>query len=217
MTDDPVNKLVQTLAADVRPVTPLKPPARRALTTLGLLVLAGLASILLFADRAAFFSHHRGDEAQLGLGMAAMFATGAAAVTAAFFAAVPGRSWLWLTAPLPPLVIWLLLGGAQLRALLAQGDARWDLGKSLHCFLFVLGAGLAAAALFAWRLRRAAPLEGLAVATLAGLGAAAFAAFLLNFFHPFAFTPVDLAVHAAAVLLVIALVASLRRFVFETA
>lgn len=211
-----MNQLVETLAADIRPVAPLKPPGRRALATLGLLALAGLAAVLLFSQSGPFGKDAE-DEARHALGMAAMLATAVAAVTAAFFAAVPGRSWLWLVAPLLPLVAWMLLGIAQLGALLGREDVRWAFGDSLHCFLFVTGAGTVTAALLAWRLRRATPLEALAVSSLAGLGAAAFAAFLLNFFHPFAATPVDLAVHAVAVLLVVVLTGSLRRFALNPA
>jgi hypothetical protein len=189
----------------------LKPPGRRAFTTLALLALAAFVAILLFSDPAAYLSHYRGAELRLMLGIAAMLATATAAITAAFFAAVPGRSWLWVATPLPPLGLWLLLGINQLRDLVVREGDLWNAGDSLHCFLFILGVGLVTAALLSWRLRRAAPLEALAVATLSGLGAAAFAAFLLNFFHPFPATPIDLAVHAASVLLVVAFSASLRR------
>jgi hypothetical protein len=49
------------------------------------------------------------------------------------------------------------------------------------------------------------------VALLGGLGAAALSALLLQFFHPFALTLVDLAVHFGAVAIVIGLAAVSRR------
>jgi hypothetical protein len=54
-----------------------------------------------------------------------------------------------------------------------------------------------------WLLARARPIEPVPVALTAGLGIAALAAFLLQFFHPFAVTFLDLATHLAAVLLVV--------------
>jgi hypothetical protein len=61
-----------------------------------------------------------------------------------------------------------------------------------------------------WRLSRAAPIDPLPVAALGGLGAAALAAFLLQFFCPSAVTFLDLAVHLAAIAIVIGLTALLR-------
>jgi uncharacterized membrane protein len=49
------------------------------------------------------------------------------------------------------------------------------------------------------------------VALLGGLGTAAMAAFLLQFFHPFAITFIDLAVHLVAILLVVAATGLLNR------
>jgi hypothetical protein len=62
-----------------------------------------------------------------------------------------------------------------------------------------------------WRLSRASPIEPLPVALLGGLGAAALAAFLLQFFHPFAVTFIDLAVHLVSIGLVVGVAALLRR------
>ena len=52
-------------------------------------------------------------------------------------------------------------------------------------------------------LRRACPLQPGLTAAVAGLAAAAAAATLLNFFHPFDAAATDLAVHVFAVALVI--------------
>jgi hypothetical protein len=49
------------------------------------------------------------------------------------------------------------------------------------------------------------------VAVLGGLGTAAIAAFLLLFFHDTAVTFIDLAMHLAAILLVVGAAALLRR------
>jgi hypothetical protein len=62
-----------------------------------------------------------------------------------------------------------------------------------------------------WLLARARPLDPLPVALLGGLGTAALAAFLLQFYHPFAVTFVDLAIHLFAVLMVVAVAGLLNR------
>ena len=53
-------------------------------------------------------------------------------------------------------------------------------------------------------LRKARPLAPARVAALGGLGVAALAAFLLQFFHPFDVTFMDLSVHLVAIGLVTA-------------
>ena len=60
-------------------------------------------------------------------------------------------------------------------------------------------------------LRRARPLNPIPVAILGTLGVAASAAFLLEFFHPYDVTAIDLALHLAAVAAVILLGTALRR------
>jgi uncharacterized membrane protein len=65
-------------------------------------------------------------------------------------------------------------------------------------------------------LSRAAPIDPLPVALLGGLGVAAIAAFLLQFFHPFAVTFVDLGIHLIAILLVVAVTGLLQRRAMPT-
>ena len=62
-----------------------------------------------------------------------------------------------------------------------------------------------------WLLSRARPIDPAPVALLGGLGAAALAAFLLQFFHPFQVTFIDLAFHLLAVTIVIGGAALVRR------
>ena len=72
------------------------------------------------------------------------------------------------------------------------------------CFGFILGTGLPLGASLLLMLRRARPLAPGAVAATGGLGAAALAAVLLHFFHPFDITVLDLGMHALAVAIVVA-------------
>ena len=62
-----------------------------------------------------------------------------------------------------------------------------------------------------WFLGRARSIAPLPVALLGGLGAAALAALLLQFFHPFGLTAIDLPIHFAAVLALVGLSALARR------
>jgi hypothetical protein len=136
--------------------------------------------------------------------MAAMLTTGVLAVTAAFFLAVPGRSRFWILLPLPPFSAWLLLSGLGCyEQLLRSGASGWELGESFHCLLFIVGTSILIGGPVAWRLSKARPIHPLPVAVAAGLGTAAFGAFLLQFFHPFAVTFLDLALHLTGILLVI--------------
>jgi hypothetical protein len=81
----------------------------------------------------------------------------------------------------------------------------------MDCLIFIVGAGILVGAPLLWRLSRARPIDPLPVALLGGLGAAAFAALLLQFFHPFAVTAIDLGLHFTAVLIVLALASLTRR------
>jgi hypothetical protein len=80
------------------------------------------------------------------------------------------------------------------------------LGESSDCFVFIVGLGLPLSAALLWALRRARPIAPVPVAVLGGLGAASLAAFLLQFFHPFEISFMDLALHAFAVALVVGIV-----------
>lgn len=207
MSRPDVDTLIDALAGDARPVRPLRAPAFRALATLAVVLAAGIAAILALADLGRLRDLHAGRESLSALELAASLATGVAAVAAAFFAAVPGRSRHWRWAPLPPLAAWLLLSGVGcLGAGASQGE-----GDSSHCLLFILGVSAVLGPLLASRLARAAPIDPLPVALLGGLGTAALSASVLAFFHPFRVTALDLGVHVLAILLVIALAALLGR------
>jgi len=60
-------------------------------------------------------------------------------------------------------------------------------------------------------LRRAVPLDPLAVLAVGGLGVAALSAVVLQFFHPFDTTIIDLVLHMVAVLTVVAVMTTLGR------
>ncbi len=212
MTNRPTDQLIDLLSSNVKPVAPLPPPLARAGVTLAAMaLLSGLAFVLLHESN-PLQSRGPGGEGLVWFEMLAMLATGILAVTGAFFMAIPGRSRYWLGAPLVPFAAWLLLSGAGCyRDLVRAGPAGWQLGHSMDCLIFIVGASLLLGAPLVWRLSRAAPIDPLPVAALGGLGTAALAAFLLQFFHPFAVTFIDLAVHIASIIIVIGLTALLKR------
>jgi hypothetical protein len=80
----------------------------------------------------------------------------------------------------------------------------FPLGESTQCFRFIVSIGVPLGVTLLPSLRRANPLESLRVAAVGGLGVAAIAACLLQFFHPFDVTFLDLSVDAVAVMLAVA-------------
>jgi hypothetical protein len=196
-------ELIAALAQGARPVKRLRPPARRAAAWLVLLVGLGLAWIALKADLGDFV--RRTGSLQAGLAWAASLATGLVATVAAAHLALPDRSRRWALAPLPFLALWVGLSGLRCIGLAPHPD-----GDSAACFRFVLVAGLPATAFLVWRLRRAHPMDGALVAAVGALGAAGLSATVLQFFHPFAITWLDLGVHlgAAAILVAAGVLAS---------
>lgn len=212
MTRPATYDLIAALAREAEPVTPLPSPLRRGLATLGAFALAGAALIAARGDMDGLAARYAGRETLMLLEMGAMLATALLGVIGAFFVSIPGRSRLWLYVPLPAFALWIgLTGLGCYQDLLRLGPAGWTWGHGKDCLVFLLSASLLVGAPLLWRLSRARPLDPLPVALLGGLGAAALAAFLLQFFHPAALTALDLLVHVGAVLLVIALAAVSRR------
>ena len=206
------DELIETLAADARPVKPLGPPLRRALMTLAVLLLVGAVAAALAGDVASLRARYAGRESLMLAEMAAMLATAGASVVAAFMLTVPGAARRWLLAPAAPFLAWLALSGLGCYGDFKRlGTSGFEAVHSADCLLFILGAGAFVGAPLLWRLARARPIDPLPVALLGGLGAAALAALLLQFFHPFAVTFADLAIHLAAVLIVVAITALARR------
>lgn len=211
MSGRSTEELISALASEVQPVKPLAPPLKRALATLAMLAALAAAAILLLSDWSLLL-RYRGREDFMLLEMAAMAATGALAVTGAFFLSIPGRSKRWLLAPIVPLAAWLTLSGVGCyHDLIVNGRSGWQLGPSVECLLFIMVTSLVLSLPLVWRVSRARPVDPVPVALLTGLGAAAFSAFLLQFFHPSAVTFLDLAVHLAGILMVVAAMALLNR------
>ena len=197
--------LIERLAADAAPVRPLPPPIRRALTTLAGAITLGGVAILLWGDARPLLARSAGREGMMALEMAAAVATAMLAVTGAFFLSIPGGSRRWLLAPLPAFAAWLGLSGLGCYRDLASSGADGASGShGMDCLVFILTAGALTGIPLLWRLARARPIDPVPVAALGGLGSAALAASVLQFFHPVAVTFLDLAIHFAAVVVLVA-------------
>ena len=196
-------RLIERLAADAGPVRRLPPPAHRA--ALWLLAVAAAAGVAIFGFSDLDVFARRAQDPQLVLDMIATLITGIAAVIAAFELSLPDRAPAWILLPLPPLAAWIATSSyGCYRHWIAFGPDGWELGESTHCFRFILSVSVPLGISLMLLLRRARPLAPVRVAAVGGLGVAAIAACLLQFFHPFDVTLLDLSVHVVAITIVAA-------------
>lgn len=198
--------LIESLASAARPIVRLRPPLLRAGLWLLAIAAVAAAAILLFADLGLFATRTR--NIRWDIEMAGTLLTGIMAVIAAFYLSLPDRPRAWALVPLPFLALWV---GASSYSCYVHwlnfGPDGWTIGESAHCFAFILGASLPLGVALFLLLRRAKPLAPIGVAAVGGLGVAGLAAFILQFFHPFDVTTMDLAIHLVAVGTVVLLAA----------
>jgi hypothetical protein len=207
----PTEDLINQLAESATPVRRLRPPLVRAsLWLLGVLCVA--AAVILAAGALQRFAE-RSLTPGFDTEWAATVLTGMCAVLAAFNLSLPDRSRHWLWLPVPSLLVWLGASGfGCYRSWLVVGaDQSLQLGESARCFLFILAVSVPLAIALSVPLRRSRPLDPMPVLWCAGLGVAALSAAILQFFHPFNITVMDLASHLAAIALVVLLVGGLGR------
>jgi hypothetical protein len=201
--DDSNDRLIDALVADLRPVRPLMPPALRTLIWL-MLVAAVAIGLAMFADVAAMW-RRVGAIPDMWLAVLGSIATMATAAFAAFELSLPDRSRAWALLPLPAAALWVGASGLGcMRASVLPGTHVAGIGETRDCLLFIIGLSVPLSAALIVMLRRAYSLAPRLTAAMAGLASAGAAATLLNFFHPFDAAAADLAVHAVAVLIVVA-------------
>jgi hypothetical protein len=200
---DSNDRLISALAANLRPVRRLPPPALRTVFWL-ILVTAIAAALSTFADRAAMW-HRMTATPDMWLAGLGSIATTATAAFAAFEVSLPDRSRAWALLPLPAAALWVGASGLGcMRAYVLPGTHIAAIGEARDCLLFIIGLSVPLSAVLIVMLRRAYSLAPPLTAAMAGLASAAAAATLLNFFHPFDSAATDLAVHAIAVAIVVA-------------
>jgi hypothetical protein len=198
----PHEGIIRSLAADLKPVRPLPPPPVRALVWLAVVVAAGLG-LAAIADLPAVAARLAAAP-DMWLAAAGAALTMVLAAIAAFELSLPDRNQAWALLPLPSALLWIAASGAGcLRTWLVPDTHAAVLNDSKDCILFILAVSVPLSALLLAMLRRAYPLRPGLAAALAGLACAAAAATLLNLFHPYDASATDLAVHVAAVGLVV--------------
>lgn len=192
-TDD----LVARLAASAVPVRRLAPPMTRALAWLAVVAALSGAAVWKLSDLHVFAE--RASDPRLALELAATLATGVCGVIGAFHLSVPDRPRAWALLPVPFAALWMVLTGLGCWQYWGEpAGSGWRLGESSQCFIFLLGAGVPLSGLLLLALGRARPLEPRLAAGVGLLGVAGLAGFILQFFHPFDITLLDLGAHLAA-------------------
>ena len=196
--------LIDRLVADLRPVRRLRPPGMRWLLWLAAVLLVALA-LASFADLGSV-RHRVMAVPDLWMAVLGSTATAALAALAAFQLSLPDRSRRWVLLPLPALAVWIGASGLGCsRSWLVPGTHEASWAETRDCLAFVVGLSIPLSALTIVMLRRGFSLAPTLTGVMAGLAVASAAATLLNFFHPFDASLDDLAVHAAAVLIVVTL------------
>jgi hypothetical protein len=204
MTDDsPHARLIDSLALELRPIRRLHSPWLRAAVWILLFAIA-IAVLAGFGDLRGL-QHRISMVPDVGWAMLGAGLTAALAAIAAFQSSVPGRAAGWNFLPLPALVLWTASSG--LGCFEAAAD---ELGHPAslrsalrECLPFILLTSLPLLAALFVMLRRGYPPSPPQTAALAGLAAAAGAATLLNFFHPFDVAAIDLLVHGLIVAVIV--------------
>jgi hypothetical protein len=203
-TDD----LIESLAAQLQPVQRMRAPMLRAFAWLAAVMIWASLAVARFADVSMF--SRRLEVPRIALEGVGSLLTAITAVIAAFELSVPGRSGRWAWLPVFPALLWLSASGLGCLqnglGLPAPGSP-----EGLRCFLFIAGVSVPLSIALFWMLRRARPIAPLPVAALGTVGVAATAATVLQFFHPFDITLLDLGFHLAAVGLVVLIGTALRR------
>jgi hypothetical protein len=207
---DGTENLITQLTDGLRPVKRLTPPGRRAALWLGVVALLGAALIFRLSNMQTFL--HRASDPKLALELAGTLLTGILAVIASFQLSLPDRPLRWALLPVPSFALWLGSSGYSCwREWIVQGPTGLHAGEGLSCFIWIVAFGIPLAGSLFLLLRQAHPLAPGPVAAMAGLGVASLAAFLLQFFHPFDVTFIDLGLHLAAVATVVAVARAAAR------
>jgi hypothetical protein len=190
--------LISRLAADLRPVRRVPPPA---VSTLIWLV---AAAAVVGAAVAAFGVRHDLPErlaTSVDLPQAVLAGvTGIAAGFAAFQLALPDRDGRWAWLPVAPALGWIgTLSWGCVQESLTVGVAAFVPGASVPCFVFILGLGLPLSLCGGFLARHAAGFRPTPVAALVGLSAACFASIGLTLVHHLDAAASVLASHGIAV------------------
>lgn len=196
---DPHARLINDLARDLVPVRTLRAPWLRANCWIAVLVTAA-AMLASQGDVVALGDPVVAEPINLGVLLGSAL-TAILAAIAAVESTVPGRAAQWNLLPIPPLVFWIMFSGLGcLGNALGEAAQPASLRVALReCLPFLLMVSLPLFILLMILLRRGFAARPANTATLCGLAAAAGAATLLSFIHPFDLSAIDLLVHGLAI------------------
>jgi hypothetical protein len=199
-----VDQLIDELGTDLRPVKRLHSPAIRALMWLG--IVAGIGVVLAyFADMPAI-AHRLQAEPDMWLAVSGSSLTAILGAIAAFELSVPDRKPVWALLPLPGLLLWIgATGLGCLRTAIIPDAPTASLVEARTCFIVIIGLSVPLSIAIVLMVRRAFSLRPNLTAVTCGIAVAAAAATLLNFAHPYDAGATDIAVHIAAIAIVIGL------------
>lgn len=175
--------LIRSLADNVAPVRPLRPPLLRAAVWLA--VAAVLLAVLtaIHGLRPQFAERMR--DAVFLTGMLASLATGILAAIAAFLISLPDTSRLWLLLPVPPLVLWMANIGYQcLAGWVALPPGAVTVEAASGCLLTLVVTSAPLSLLLLVMLRYAVLIRPVSVALAGSLAVSGITASALSMFHP---------------------------------
>lgn len=176
------NEFIKLLAADLRPVRPLRPPWTRAALWLGVAlpyVAAVVWSKLMMIDASQVVA-----DVRFMVEQAATFATALAAAVAAFCSVLPRFDRRMLLLPLAPLGLWLAsVGHGCVQDWLRLGADGLTIRPDWDCLPSAIIIGIIPAIVLVAMLRRGAPLRPRLTLALAALAVASLANFGLQFAH----------------------------------
>jgi len=194
------DQLIETLTAQMRPVTPLAAPSVRFAVWCAFAALIVAGNFLYYPLREDLLEQVQVMRFSVELAAAAL--TGLCAGYGAFMTALPDRPLRWAYLPLVPGAIWLAsLGAGCYSDFVTRGADGFALGPSFHCFKFVSFTGLAMTLPLIYMLRHAARIRPGETAFLAGLASASLAAALLTLFHDLDTSLMVLVWHGSAITL----------------
>jgi hypothetical protein len=191
--------LIERLSRDATPVKRSASPWQRALGWMLVALPCGFLASLTMPSAAANWS----DPGALwaGLGMLLSLGLGAFALKTAFALSIAGHKapqWRWLAAFS---VAWLLV---ELLQITSSGDPIGHFGEGIYCYTFMMIAGIPMMVVVVAALRRTRSLYPARSLAIAGLSVAAMSQIILGFCHPVAGELMDLMMHFAASLTLIA-------------
>jgi hypothetical protein len=176
------DELIKRLAADLKPVRPLRPPWIRAI--LWLAISLPYVAAVVWAKLSMVDPVQAANDARFMVEQAATLATAVAAAVAAFRSAIPGFDRRILLLPLVPLGLWLAsVGHGCVQDWFRLGPDGLSARPDWDCLPMAAIIGIVPGAAIVVMLRKALPLHPRLTLALAALAVGSVANFGLQFAH----------------------------------